>query len=482
MLVHDLLLTKRGVSAPASHPLRLAVEKHKVRLNAEFTRIRVKKGFRSLHELRTHVEAGNCRAEQSTSTNLQANKEQTNGHAKQYPHPRWVRINTINTSLDEQLDTTFADYASVSSIEELLSVDDSFTRKKLHIDKHIPYLLAVSPFTDLSKSQAYWDGQIILQDKASCFPAYLLDPKVEKGACLDACAAPGNKTTHLVALLQQESQVLPKGTVFACERDGARAMTLRQITKTAGVEHSVTIKAKQDFLQLNPDSAPWNAIGSILLDPSCSGSGIVGREEGFQVDLPQKEAKFPAKSHSRKRKYATTIESSPSALEFAEETSINENKEADQLSTRLTSLSTFQLKLLLHAFKFPRAHKIVYSTCSIYAEENEQVVMKALDSSTAKERGWRILPRNEQISGMRAWEIRGDVQACRKFASPDVADPVAEACIRCDKGTSHGTQGFFVAGFVRQDTGEPSVANGEADDEWEGLSDGRSVSSDGAAA
>jgi putative methyltransferase len=115
----------------------------------------------------------------------------------------------------------------------------------------------------------------------------------------------------------------------------------------------------------------------------------------------------------------------------------------DELKARIEALSKFQLELLLHAFKFPAAKKITYSTCSIYAGENELVVRKALEHPFAKERGWRILKREEQIRGMQQWPVRGSSETC------DGDEVLAEACIRANKDDEHCTMGFFLAGFIR---------------------------------
>jgi putative methyltransferase len=116
----------------------------------------------------------------------------------------------------------------------------------------------------------------------------------------------------------------------------------------------------------------------------------------------------------------------------------------EELKARLEALSKFQFELLLHAFRFPTARKITYSTCSIHMEENEAVIQKALASAIAKERGWRIMKRDEQIRGMRKWPVRGSLEACG--GDSDLAD----SCIRASKGDEHGTMGFFLAGFIRE--------------------------------
>lgn len=399
---------------------------------------------------------------------------------RQWPHPRWVRVNTIKSDLGEQLGTTFADYKATESLGELLRCSSPSTEKLIHVDKHIPNLLALPPNTDLITAPAYLHGQIILQDKASCFPAYLLDPKAEDGGCLDACAAPGNKTTHLAAILHDEGRAAARGGVYACERDKGRASTLLTLLTTAGAQKYVIAKVGQDFLRIDPGKAPWDGIGTLLLDPSCSGSGIVGRDEILKVTLPSKEASDPLKVRSKKRKRKPTTETTISVHDVPDDipvNEVNEGKPSNQLSARLTALSTFQLKLLLHAFHFPNARRITYSTCSSYAEENEHVVMKALGSSIARERGWQILRRDVQVSGMKAWKIRGRVDACMDIAKDEDIDiaQVAEACLRCEKGSEEGTQGFFVAAFVRQidslGTEQPM------DQEWEGFSDSGSITS-----
>ena len=455
--------------------MRTSIEKHKARLGAELTKARLRRGLPSIEELRACIEAGDVQAGHTENASTTFSGSQDGIAPKQWPHPRWVRVNTIKTTLEEQLKTTFAGYEHSTSLEQLLDTFSSRTEKLLHVDKHIPNLLALPPSADLSKTSAYTQGLIILQDKASCFPAYLLDLRPEDGDCVDACAAPGNKTTHLAVIMHERESAARKSTIYACERDKTRALTLQQMVRIAGAEGLVTIKACQDFLRVDPNQPPWNGVGALLLDPSCSGSGIVGRDELVKVVLPREAVIKVSNPQSKKRKRKPPVEAGRPIVdtpEIPEETPLKKVELPYQLSTRLTALSTFQLKLLLHAFEFPKARKITYSTCSIYAQENEHVVIKALDFPIAKRRGWRIRQRHEKISGMKAWEIRGDLQACREVSEAEDVEKVAEACIRCEKGTKEGTQGFFVAAFVRDGEDQAAQELQEEEEEWEGLSDG----------
>jgi len=459
LLVHDLLLSKKGVSAPIQHPLRLAVIRHKARLNAELTKARLRRGFSSLEALRGQLDNGMIL---ERSKLAQSRSDNVNTFAVQrWAHPRWVRINIIKTTLREQLKTTFAGCTLVDSVQEVLCESDASLL--LHIDKHIPDLLAIPPSFEATSTDAYREGQIILQDKASCFPAYLLGPPNEGKYCLDACAAPGNKTTHMAAILHGANiGAKSRSRIFACERDKTRATTLQKMVSLAGVDNVVEIQPGQDFLRLDPSCPPWKNVGSILLDPSCSGSGIVGRDDTPNITLPAENAPTP-ESQSRKRKRRTK---DVSAADTAEEVSIQEVTEQNQqkLKERLEALAAFQLKIILHAFRFTNASKIAYSTCSIHPQENEHVVMKALQSPVALERGWRLIKPEEQPSGLQSWPIRGHRSACTESLSTSndrsFAEKVAGACIRCEKGTKQGTQGFFVAGFVRFDNLDVPPANG----------------------
>ncbi|KAK3322288.1 S-adenosyl-L-methionine-dependent methyltransferase [Apodospora peruviana] len=475
LLVHDFLVSKGGIALPASHGLRAAIERHKARLTSEFTRARLRRRCATLAELRDQIEA-----EYLVSSGIAA-------------HPRWVRVNTLKSSVDEQLETTFKDFEVVPAVSDVIS--GTQMRKVICLDGNVPNLIAVSPLSgvDCTKTEAYKAGKIILQDKASCFPAYLLDPRPtdERGDVIDACAAPGNKTTHLAAILhersspQDDGRTLGRNRVFAFEKDRFRAQTLEKMVKIAGSDGFTVINRGVDFLKVDPKAEEYKNVGALLLDPSCSGSGIVGRDEMPELHLPSsattakvgggqkndnKKGGNKQQQGKRKRDSEDDDEDSSSnskkKLAAGQTTTTTELIDDDgtttlvssdqELKDRISALAGFQLTLLCHAFSFPAAKRISYSTCSIYAGENEHVVMKALQSDIAKKRGWRILKREEQVAGMREWPVRGAVEACEG----DDAEEIADGCVRAYRDDGRGVMGFFVAGFVRDDD---KTAEGEAD-------------------
>lgn len=482
LLSHDLLISKHGVVAPANHVLKLAITRHKARLNAEITKTRIRGGYATLEAFKQAVNHGTLNVVQGATL-------------KTAHYPRWVRINTLKTTLEDTLATTFAGFKQVNNLQQLLSA--SGTLQAYFVDPNIPNLLALSPKVELSKSLAYLEGCIIFQDKASCFPAYLLDVRASDGNIIDGCAAPGNKTTHLTAFVKERmSHSEPHGRpqkVIAFERDESRAQTLDKMVQLASASDIVSIKGGQDFLAANPISSEFADVGAILLDPSCSGSGIVGRDDALEIHLPnphpgaQLELK-PNLGKKRKRDYKGVQPAPASATlkldlddSTPEEVPIN-----DKLSERLSSLSTFQLRILTHAMSFPKARKITYSTCSVHFEENEGVIFQALDSIIAKERGWRILKKEEQVEGLKKWTRRGAWEdgKLKEEHSIEERGNILEACIRCEKGTTDGTMGFFVAAFVRDDDvlakdsrslydgnlNTPGETNDD-EEEWNGFSD-----------
>lgn len=119
------------------------------------------------------------------------------------------------------------------------------------------------------------------------------------------------------------------------------------------------------------------------------------------------------------------------------------------------------------------------------------MVFQALATSVAKQRGWRVLRREEQVEGLRKWERRGQWEEGKLSGSVSVEgkkrQDALDGCIRCDKGTEQGTMGFFVAAFVREgedgdagdemdvDVRKPAAPTAEQDgnseEEWDGFSD-----------
>jgi 25S rRNA (cytosine2278-C5)-methyltransferase len=277
----------------------------------------------------------------------------------------------------------------------------------------------------------------------------------------------------------------------------------------AGALDQVKVLASQDFLALVPQEQRFSHVTHLLLDPSCSGSGILGRDDIPTLVLPKDKPRKVSERSQAKEENGTDDDlpdriGNKKRKRAAPSQKLSLDGDANQSSTtspsidteRLQKLSNIQTQIIEHAFRFPSAQLVTYSTCSIHATENEMVTLRALNSAAARKRCWRLLQRDEQPDGLKIWPHRGhdldreryDGFLAETWATVTVAEKenFREACIRCKPGGPEGTMGFFVVGFVRdpitaddsveengpaeQDEDEDDDEDETEDDEWEGFS------------
>ncbi|KAM7331849.1 28S rRNA (cytosine-C(5))-methyltransferase isoform X1 [Alexandromys fortis] len=352
VLVYDLLLGKgfRG----AGGRWKTLLGRHQARLKAELARLKVQRGVSRNEDL----------------------LQERSRPGQAFQVPRFVRVNTLKTCPEDAIDyfkrQGFSYQGRASSLEDLR------TLKGQHflLDPLLPELLVFPAQTDLHEHPLYRAGHLILQDKASCLPAMLLSPPPGSHV-IDACAAPGNKTSYIAALLKNQ------GKIFAFDQDAKRLAAMATLLARAGV--SCCELAEKDFLTVSPTDQRYGQVQYILLDPSCSGSGMLSRQlEEHGGGTPSKE--------------------------------------------RLQALAGFQQRALCHALAFPSLQRLVYSTCSLCQEENEDVVQEALQQNSGVFRLAPVLP---------TWPHRG----LNTF-------PGSEHCLRASPETTL-TGGFFIAVFER---------------------------------
>lgn len=135
----------------------------------------------------------------------------------------------------------------------------------------MPGLLVLPPGTDLHDHPLVQGGSLVLQDKASCFPALALVGPASGfggGDVIDACAAPGNKTSHLAALLHDPSHGRKEqapSRVFAFDQSEERLSVLKsRVLEQMGAKQIVQARL-QDFLTVDPDDATYKQVDP--LDP-----------------------------------------------------------------------------------------------------------------------------------------------------------------------------------------------------------------------
>jgi len=172
----------------------------------------------------------------------------------------------------------------------------------------------------------YLAGHYMLQAASSFLPVMALAPQ-ENERILDMCSAPGGKTSYIAALIKNT------GCVFANDANKDRIKAVIANIHRLGVKNAVVC---------NYDGREFpNVIGGfdrVLLDAPCSGTGVIAKDPSVKV---------------------------------------NKSEQDFQMVTQI------QKELLLSAIDSVDANSktggyIVYSTCSITVEEDEEVVNYAL--------------------------------------------------------------------------------------------------------
>ena len=212
--------------------------------------------------------------------------------------------------------TTIRVNTLISTFEEVIQFLDKNNISYSAVND-IPNAIIINGSYDITKTKLYENGAIYLQSLSSMLPPLILNPK-EDAHILDMCAAPGSKTTQLAALTNN------KACITACEFDKIRAERLKFNLNKLGTSR-VTVLVKDSR---NLDE--FFRFDTIMLDAPCSGSGTV---------LLNEESK-----------------------------QVFNQKVIDKCQKRQISLLKKGLSML------NKNGVLVYSTCSILKEENEQVL------------------------------------------------------------------------------------------------------------
>jgi 16S rRNA (cytosine967-C5)-methyltransferase len=222
----------------------------------------------------------------------------------------------------------------------------------------------------ISQLPGYQEGLWTIQDSSAQLVTHLLDPQPHE-VIIDACAAPGGKTTHIAELMGNTGQVL------ALDKTASRLKKLQQ---------------NVDRLQLNTvkiltgDSCGFseltNTADRVLLDAPCSGLGTLHRRADARWQ------KTPAQLHE---------------------------------------LAQLQAKLLANTATWVKPGGVlVYATCTVCSIENEDVILPFLKThpdwqielpptdsllaSLTSDPGWiKVWPHRQQMDGFFMVKLRRSI-------------------------------------------------------------------------
>ncbi len=176
-------------------------------------------------------------------------------------------------------------------------------------------------------------GYCYIQDPATAVACELMDARPGE-RILDACAAPGGKTGYLAESMNN------LGTIIACDREPSRIQTLQSNMKRLGA--TIVQCAQQDWIVHEQVSPIVSALplDRILVDAPCSNTGVMRRRADLRWRLTPDD---------------------------------------------FLRMQTQQLRILRAVIPLLKTGGIiVYSTCSIEPEENEQVVESFKNVSNLK--------------------------------------------------------------------------------------------------
>ncbi|WP_375510798.1 16S rRNA (cytosine(967)-C(5))-methyltransferase [uncultured Nostoc sp.] len=201
----------------------------------------------------------------------------------------------------------------------------------------------------IQKLPGFKEGWWTVQDSSAQLVSHLLDPQPGE-VVIDACAAPGGKTTHIAELMAD------KGKIWACDRTASRLRKLQENSQRLNLQ-SIQIYTgdSRHFNQFQ------NTADRVLLDAPCSGLGTMHR-------------------HADAR-WRQTPES-------------------------VRELSVLQKELLTHTSTFVKPGGVlVYATCTLHPAENEEVISAFLaespDWQIESPRGFELL--NSAYSTPQGW-------------------------------------------------------------------------------
>lgn len=157
-----------------------------------------------------------------------------------------LRVNILKTSVEEVETALLKAGVSVSRLP------------------YLPQALRLTGGTGaIQKLPGYQDGWWVVQDSSAQLVTHLLAPQPGE-TVIDACAAPGGKTTHIAELMQDS------GTIIACDRDGKR---LKKVQANA---QRLQLRSIQTCVGDSLELEQFREKGDrVLLDAPCSGLGTL---------------------------------------------------------------------------------------------------------------------------------------------------------------------------------------------------------------
>ncbi|TRM61895.1 NOL1/NOP2/sun family-domain-containing protein [Schizophyllum amplum] len=230
--------------------------------------------------------------------------------ANEVPRPVTIRTNTLRTRRRDLAQTLINRGVNLEPIGKWTNVG----------------LQVFESTVPIGATPEYLAGHYMLQAASSFLPVIALDPKPHERV-LDMASAPGGKTTHIAALLQNT------GVVFANDANKARTKSLTANVHRLGCKNVVVCSYDgREFPKV------IGGFDRVLLDAPCSGTGVISKDASVKVNKSDRD--FTLLAHLQKQLILCALDS------------VTPNSKTGGY--------------------------VVYSTCSVTVDENEAVIDYAL--------------------------------------------------------------------------------------------------------
>lgn len=242
-----------------------------------------------------------------------------------------LTVDKILSGMAEQRKTTLRVNTLKTNVQDIMNI---LKENAIKFDRVSWYnealILKNATEKEIQKLDIYKNGYIYLQSLSSMIPPVVLKPK-QGEKVLDLTAAPGSKTTQLAAIMNNN------GYILANELDALRCERLRYNVNKQGANIVEVINGRGEIIGKKYE----NYFDKVLLDAPCSGEG-----------------RFIATDAKTYMNW-----------------SIKTVKELSKLQKKLLKSGYISLK---------NGGEIVYSTCTLNKEENENVLEWAISELSLK--------------------------------------------------------------------------------------------------
>ncbi len=212
-----------------------------------------------------------------------------------------------------------------ASVEEVV---EEIRRVKgdVKISEVVPTVIKFKGPYDFDKSKLYRSGKFVIQEEAAALASILLNPKPGE-TVVDMCAAPGGKTIHMAELMEN------RGIIHAFDVDELRIRRMEEMLRRCGVR---IVRVYRKDARTAPRVLGRGIADKVMLDAPCTSDGTLAKNPELRWRIREE---------------------------------------------KIGDIAELQYQLLKAAVELLKpGGRVLYCTCSMFKEEDEDVVKRILES------------------------------------------------------------------------------------------------------